>query len=50
MLRDLGLEIVYFQTHSKSGLDKRPGLVGADFLLNKLVPIGNNMLCLARKR
>ena len=49
LMRSLGLDIVYFQTHSRSVLKKRPALRSLDFGVNKVVPLGNNLVCLGRK-
>jgi SAM-dependent methyltransferase len=49
LMRLLKLEIVYFRTHSRSVLRKRPALKALDFGLNAILPIGNNLVCLGRK-
>jgi ubiquinone/menaquinone biosynthesis C-methylase UbiE len=49
LMRSLSLEIVYFQTHSRSVLRKRPALRTLDFALNRILPLGNNLICIGRK-
>ncbi len=48
-VREVGLDIVYFQSHSRSSMKKSTLLKKTDLMINKIANIGNNLICIGRK-
>lgn len=50
LFREVGLDMLYFQVHSKSVLNRSAARARLDQAFNRVVPIGNNMICIGRPR
>ncbi len=49
IMRSVGLEVVYFQSHSRSSMKKSKLVKQTDLLVNRLMNVGNNLVCIGRK-